>query len=271
MRTIYQLYSYQILFSIPIPSQDKGCSLCHWRAPDLLWRAASLGKLACLYNCEKAVEPLWFVLRLTAVIALWWGSPLTLWFIYLQFSFPPSENYSHLLRCDSVHTPVFRKCVTKPWLWCTVGVSLSVWSYNVWMLTWTFMAQAERSFRRSPSFLSNEPHEGKKCRGTAQGHKAHRRDFCDFCCQKHSPSNECWICFFLNVRKVFVWSGGVGGKSMIWRIKDFFFYRSGWLCFVGYLDAFISCMLVAPHTPTFGGKWVRGGIGVSLKGLKRTY
>lgn len=52
------IYSYQILFSVPIPSQDKGCSLCQWRAPDLIWRAASLGKLACLYNCEKAVEHL---------------------------------------------------------------------------------------------------------------------------------------------------------------------------------------------------------------------
>lgn len=33
-------------------SQGK-CYLCHWRAQDLLKRAASLEKVACLYNCEK--------------------------------------------------------------------------------------------------------------------------------------------------------------------------------------------------------------------------
>lgn len=40
---------------------------------------------------------------------------------------------------------------------------------------------------------------------------------------------------------------------------------------MGYLDAFFSCMLVAPHTPTYSGKGITGGRGASIKGLKSTF
>lgn len=52
----------------------------------------------------------------------------------------------------------FRKRV-KSWLWCTVGVSLSFWSYYVWM--WTFICkQSDASDAFKPLYFS-EPHEGK--------------------------------------------------------------------------------------------------------------
>lgn len=40
---------------------------------------------------------------------------------------------------------------------------------------------------------------------------------------------------------------------------------------MGYSDDFISCMLVAPHTPTYSGKGITGGRGASIKGLKSTF
>lgn len=82
---------------------------------------------------------------------------------------------------------------------------------------------------------------------------------CDFGCQNHTIHQ-------INVKYVYF--------SMYW---SFCYWLFGFLCSkhdleddcvmfwvvvtVGYLDAFISCMLVAPHTPTYSGKGIAGGKG----------
>lgn len=38
---------------------------------------------------------------------------------------------------------------------------------------------------------------------------------------------------------------------------------------MGYLDDFISCMLVAPCTPTYSGKGIVGGRGASIQSFKK--
>lgn len=237
----------------------------------LLWE-----KVACLYSCEK----LWNICDLslrfpTAILALW--QRLSFWprdlatlpcvcFLYRENDRLSTCHYFFFFFLFS-----FPRKRVQSWLWCTAGsepVSSGLTVHRTCGRGRLFTLGAERSVQTLPVLRAFSEPRGRENRSFAErrlGRAAHAHDadpvfvILRDILLSTAQSIE-WMLNYVFLFSVYVWEVicGAGGRVRVVKAWSW-----EWLCnILGWCiswDAFISCMLVAPHTtPNNDGKWDTG-------------